>query len=167
MTAQAGLALLPGCALHRVAARDREELLARMAAAVIGHGHGKPSLTAALLDRERRFPTGLPTPVVSAIPHTDAVHVLHSGIAVATLAEPVLFGQMGGGEAELAARIVVLLCVTDPARQVEALQLVLARLGEHAAVAGLVDHGDPDTFEAAVRAWLAGTVVATSGAAQA
>ncbi len=162
-----GLELLPGCALHAVVARDREHLLGMMAAVVVENGHGKPSLVAAIAERERRFPTGLPTPVPSAIPHTDAIHVVHSGLAVATLAEPVTFAQMGGSGDELPAQIVVLLCITEPEKQVEALQQVLARLGDEAAVRELLAHADPSTFEAVVRQWLAEGKVAneTIGAA--
>lgn len=156
MTPVEGLELLPGCALHRVAARDREHLLTLMGTAVVENGHGHPSLVEALLERERRFPTGLPTPVPSAIPHTDAVHVVHSGLAVATLAEPVAFGRMGGTGEELAAQVVVLLCITRPDEQVGALQLVLARLGDAAPVQAVVDHADPSTFGEVVRAWLSG-----------
>lgn len=155
MTAVTGLELLSGCALHRVAARNREQLLRTMAAAVVDNGHGKPSLVDALLERERRFPTGLPTPVPSAIPHTDSIHVLHSGLAVASLAEPVMFAQMGGFGEELPAQIVVLLCITHPDEQVGALQLVLARLSEQAPVEELIGHTDPSTFESVVRRWLA------------
>jgi PTS system galactitol-specific IIA component len=167
MTAVAGLELLSGCALHRVAARDREQLLRTMAAAVVDNGHGKPSLVDALVERERRFPTGLPTPVPSAIPHTDAIHVLHSGLAVATLAEPVMFAQMGGSGEELPAQIVVLLCITHPGEQVGALQMVLARLGDQSPVEAVISHADPSSFESAVRSWLAdsGTVGESAGAA--
>ena len=167
MTAVAGLDLLSGCALHRVAARDREHLLRMMAAAVVDNGHGKPSLVDALVERERRFPTGLPTLVPSAIPHTDAIHVLHSGLAVATLAEPVMFAQMGGSGEELPAQIVVLLCITDPGEQVGALQMVLARLSDQSPVEAVISHADPSSFESAVRSWLAdsGTVGESAGAA--
>lgn len=154
MTSAQAFGLLPGCALHRVATRDRDELLTLLAAAVVENGHGRPSLPAAVVERERRYPTGLPTAIPSAIPHTDAVHVLHAGLAVATLAEPVLFGQMGGSGEELPVQLVVLLCISDPRTQVEALQQVLGRLGDQAAVAKVVGHSDPETFGDAVRSWL-------------
>jgi PTS system galactitol-specific IIA component len=167
VTAVAGLELLSGCALHRVAARDREHLLKIMAAAVVDNGHGKPSLVEALVERERCFPTGLPTPVPSAIPHTDAIHVIHSGLAVATLAEPVMFAQMGGSGEELPAQIVVLLCITQPGEQVGALQLVLARLSDQSSAEEVIGHIDPSTFESVVRRWLAdsGTIRESTGAA--
>lgn len=149
------LELLPGCALHRVEARDAEELLDALAGAVVDHGHAKASLPAAVVDRERRFPTGLPTPVPSAIPHTDAEHLLRSGVAVASLVHPVRFAQMGGSGEHLEVRLVVLLCVTDPAAQVEALQQVLGRLADAQAIERLLAHEDPLTFAAAVADWLA------------
>lgn len=154
MPEEVALELLPGCALHRVTARDSDELLTKMAAAVVENGHGRPSLIDAVRAREQKFPTGLPTPVPSAIPHTDAVHVLHAGFAVATLAKPVTFAQMGGAGEQLAVEIVVLLCITEPGDQVGALQRVLARLGDGAAVASVVGHADPATFDSAVRSWL-------------
>ncbi|MCB0910869.1 MAG: PTS sugar transporter subunit IIA [Propionibacteriaceae bacterium] len=146
--------LLPGCALHRVTARDSDELLTKMAAAVVENGHGKPSLIDAVREREHKFPTGLPTRVPSAIPHTDAIHIIHAGFAVATLAKPVMFAQMGGSGEQLPVEIVVLLCITEPAEQVGALQQVLAKLRDDAAVEAVVGHDDPATFAAAVQNWL-------------
>ncbi len=165
MSAEVALELLSGCALHRVTARDSDELLTKMAAAVVENGHGRPSLIDAVRAREQKFPTGLPTPVPSAIPHTDPVHVLHAGLAVATLAKPVVFAQMGGAGEQLAVEIVVLLCITEPGDQVGALQEVLARLGDGAAVAAVTRHDDPATFEVAVRSWLkVGRPVSSSAA---
>lgn len=149
-----GLALLPGCALHRLVASDWEQVLTALAERVVARGYGKPSLVPAVLARERRFPTGLPTAVPSAIPHTDAEHVIRAGLAVATLAAPVEFGVMGGTGETLRAEVVVLLCVDDPAAQVAGLQQVLGVLGSPAGVGELIAHPDPETFDAAVRSWL-------------
>lgn len=148
------LELLPGCALHRVDAGDAEELLRVLAGVVVDHGYAHPSLPAAVVERERRFPTGLPTPIPSAIPHTDPEHLLRSGVAVASLARPLRFAQMGGTGESLDVRLVVLLCVTDPAAQVEALQQVLGRLADSAALERLLADDDPLTFAAAVADWL-------------
>ncbi len=155
VTGATALRLLDGCALHH-ATGDRDQVLTALAQRVVESGHALPSLAAAVLAREQAYPTGLPMPVPAAIPHTDAQHVLHPGLAVASLAEPVEFGLMGGSPNEsLAVRLVVLLCVTDPAVQVGGLQQVLARLGDAPAVQALADHDDPTTFDAAVQAWLA------------
>lgn len=149
-----GLSLLPGCALHRVRG-ERDDVLTALAEAVIDHGHAEASLTGAVIAREHRYPTGLPTPVPAAIPHTDAEHVRDPGLAVATLAVPVPFGVMGtSGDEQLDVELVVLLCVTDPSAQVGGLQQVLARLGDADSVRTIVEHADPDSFEAAVTKWL-------------
>lgn len=151
----AALQLLDGCALHHVTG-DRAQVLTALAGRVVEAGFALPSLPAAVLARENAYPTGLPTPVPAAIPHTDPAHVLQPGLAVASLAEPVEFGLMGGSAGErLAVRLVVLLCVSDPVGQVGGLQQVLDRLGDAQAVRTLVDHDEPSTFETAVREWLA------------
>lgn len=149
-----GLSLLPGCALHRLAASDWEHVLTALAERVVARGYGKSSLVAAVLDRERRFPTGLPTAVPSAIPHTDAEHIITAGLAVATLAAPVEFGVMGGTGETLQAEVVVMLCVDDPGAQVAGLQQVLGALASAGGVGELIAHSDPATFETAVRSWL-------------
>lgn len=150
------LGLLPGCALCRVPATDWEEALTRLAGAAVAAGHGRPTLVEAVVERERKYPTGLPTPVPAAIPHTDAVHVLRAGLGVATLVDPVEFGQMGSAGVSLPVRFVVMLFVTEPAAQVEALQQVLGRLRDSDGVQALLDHTDEADFEAAVQGWLHG-----------
>jgi galactitol PTS system EIIA component len=152
--AGSGLHLLPGCVLHRLVAADWEQVLSALAERVVAGGYGKPSLVPAVLARERKYPTGLPTAVPSAIPHTDAEHVIRPGLAVATLADSVEFGVMGGSGETLQAEVVVMLCVDDPATQVAGLQQVLAVLGSATGVGRLVSHDDPATFEVAVRSWL-------------
>lgn len=154
--ADGSLGLLPGCALCDVPAADWEEALTRLAGAAVAAGHGRPSLVGAVVERERKYPTGLPTAVPAAIPHTDAVHVLRAGLGVATLREPVEFGQMGTAGVTLPVRFVVMLFVTEPAEQVDALQQVLERLRDAAGVQALLEHTDHDDFEAAVQGWLHG-----------
>ena len=54
--------------------------------------------------REREHPTGLPTqPFAIAFPHADADGVRRSALAVATLARPVVFQNMGDPEEQVTA----------------------------------------------------------------
>lgn len=154
--AEGTLALLPGCALPQLHASTDEEVLTALAEAAVAAGHAQPSLVAAVIQREKSYPTGLPTPIPSAIPHTDAVHVIHSGLGVATLAEPVDFGQMATSGTTVPARLVVMLFVTEPAAQVGALQQVLTRLGDVEGIQRLLDHAEAEGFDEAVTAWLNG-----------
>lgn len=146
--------LLPGCAFAGLRARTWEEVLGTMCERVVERGHARATFPAAVLAREARFPTGLPTAVPAAIPHTDPEHVLTAGFAVATLAEPVSFREMGRSSAEVAVRLVVMLCLTDAAAQVATLQFLLARLGDADATRRLVEEATPENCEAMVAAWL-------------
>ena len=151
----ANFELLPGCALADLEAATWQEVVTTMAERVVDAGHARPEFVAAVLAREERFPTGLPTAVPSAIPHPSPEHVIHAGLAVATLKNPVEFGVIGGSGTTIPVQIVVMLCMTHPTDQVGALQTVLGRLQhERSARELLAERGEG--FEEAARRWLAG-----------
>lgn len=108
----------PELCLVRPDVRDRETLLRLIARSAAEQGYVAATFEDALVERERVFPTGLPTPVPVAIPHTDSVHVLRPGLAAALLAEPIPFGEMGTDDRTVDCALVVVLLVTDPADQV-------------------------------------------------
>ena len=87
-------------------------------------GFVKASYVDAAVDREKVYPTGLPTPEPIALPHTDVVHCLKPALAVGLLAQPVAFQMMGDPSQTVATRTVFALSVVDPQRQVQ----ILARL---------------------------------------
>jgi len=73
--------------------------------------------------REIDHPTGLPTkPFCIAFPHADAKGVTESGLALATLARPVIFKNMGDPDEELPVLLVLMLANRDPAEQVQTLR---------------------------------------------
>lgn len=58
-------------------------------------GHVKDSFLDACVNREKEYPTGLPTEIPVAIPHTFAEHVISPAICLVRLRKPVLFFCMG------------------------------------------------------------------------
>ncbi|TQO20561.1 PTS system IIA component (Gat family) [Rhodoglobus vestalii] len=102
------------------------EVLSAFAAQALAVGAVHPSFEAALLERERAFPTGLPTIIPVAIPHADVEHVIESGLGIATLAHPVAFGEMGGTGSLVHARVAVLILVTEPHAQTEMLTQLIS-----------------------------------------
>jgi PTS system galactitol-specific IIA component len=83
----------------------------------------KETYVQAVLDREKIYPTGLPTNSVKvAIPHTDSSHVNKSAVSIAVLYKPVEFMMMGGTGERLQVEIVFLLAIEDPSLQLEALK---------------------------------------------
>jgi len=88
-------------------------------------GYVRDTFVAAVLERERTFATGLPTPEIQvAIPHADVEHVIRPAIAIGVLDEPVKFGEMGDPDGTVNVRIVCMLAVT----QSEALVSLLKNL---------------------------------------
>ena len=73
--------------------------------------------------RELEHPTGLPTkPFCIAFPHADAQGVHSSGLALATLAQPVGFRNMGDPDEELQVSLVIMLANRNPEEQIQTLR---------------------------------------------
>jgi len=80
--------------------------------ALVKHGYAKDGFVNAILEREKKFPTGLNTPIPIAIPHLDTSFTLKKGFAFATLEKPVLFSQMGEPDKKVEVRIVLMPVLT-------------------------------------------------------
>lgn len=126
-----------------------------MAARLVEAGHVGPGFTEAVLARERTYPTGLPTAIGTAIPHTDPEHVIHPGLAVVTLKWPVPFGEMGGsGQRTVNVSLVVMLVLKGAHSQVLALQQLMACLQDVEGVQGLLDASDDAELRERAEVWL-------------
>ena len=102
-------------------------------------------------DRELNHPTGLPTkPFCIAFPHADAEGVRQSGLAMATLAEPVGFKNMGDPDEELPVHLVLMLANCNPEEQVKTLRNLAILFGKPDQLQALREQPTP---QAAV-AWL-------------
>ena len=78
----------------------------------------------------------------TAIPHADPEHVLTPGLALATLARPVPFGEMGTRDGTVDVRLVAMPLLTDAREHLEALQRLMGLLSDEAAVQDLLDATD-------------------------
>ena len=105
---------------------------------LVKEGYVGPSYCQATLDRERQFPTGLPTlPYPTAIPHAEADGVTNTGVAIAVLGHPVPFQAMDSPKESLDVRIVLLMAVADSANQVSMLQWVCTLVQDQSVVQAL------------------------------
>ena len=135
-----GLPILLALADLRVGAAV--DALRPLGAHLLDEGAVTEAFPAALLERERTYPTGLPTPLPTAIPHADPEQVLRPGIVVATLAEPVPFGEMGGGGRTLPVRLLAMPLLTDASAHLRALQHLMGVLRSEEAVTRLLEARD-------------------------
>jgi PTS system galactitol-specific IIA component len=77
----------------------------------------------AVIEREKVFATGLPTPEIQvAIPHADVEHVKRTAIAIGLLKQPVTFGEMGSADGTVDVQIACCLAVNESESLVSLLQ---------------------------------------------
>jgi PTS system galactitol-specific IIA component len=86
-----------------------DDAVRRLAEALFGAGKVKATFEEAVVSRERRSPTGLPFPGGAiAIPHAEPEFVEAPALAIATLARPVKFREMGNPASQLEVDLVVM-----------------------------------------------------------
>lgn len=145
-----------GVVIAGLEASDAEDVLRSLAARLLDQGAVTVAFPEALRAREERFPTGLPTPVPTAIPHADPEHVRAPGLALATLARPVSFGEMGGNGGTVDVRLVAMPLLTDATAHLAALQRLVALLRDQDAVTDLIAATDDEQLRTRTRDYLAG-----------
>ena len=108
-----------------------EEVLFRLGNLLYGGGYVKKSYVNAIIEREKIYPTGLPTQPGVSIPHTDSSHVIDLALAVGILDKPVHFFEMGSEQKNIVdVSIVLALSIPDPAQIVKRLQLLFSVIQE-------------------------------------
>jgi len=101
---------------------DAEEAIRFGAEKLYRGGYVTEAYADSVVERERKFPTGLPTePFGIAIPHTDHAFVKQSGICCMKLKEPLFFRQMGNEEETVTVRFVMLLAVSGGEEHIDLL----------------------------------------------
>jgi PTS system galactitol-specific IIA component len=98
----------------------RDQAIHQLASRLLKGGYVTEQYARAVLKSEYMHPTGLPTPDMAvAIPHTDVEHCRKSGIAVATLEQPVEFQQMTSPSNSLNVGVIFLLSFAEPNTQID------------------------------------------------
>ena len=85
----------------------------------------------ACIDREKIYPTGIPSVVPIAIPHSEAENVLKKAVCILRLKEPVYFCSMENRENELPVEYVFNLAVEAGKDQIKMLQAVVRMARDH------------------------------------
>lgn len=117
-----------------------EDIIRLMGDGLHQAGKVKDGFVQATLEREHNTPTGLALGGAynAALPHVDLEYVQQSALALATLTEPVHFYNMVNKEEQVPVRLVVMLALSDPKSQIEALGQVAVLLQNPAIVEQLV-----------------------------
>jgi PTS system galactitol-specific IIA component len=139
----------------QLVADTAEDVISQLADKLTENGFVKDSFKAAVLTRESKFPTGLPTGAINvAIPHADAKYTNESKIAVATLAHPVKFRNMADTTQELDVSLVFMLGIHEAHGQVATLQKIMSLVQDQAHLQKLLGMTTVDDIFADVDAFL-------------
>jgi len=104
-----------------------EDVIERLSTKLFENGYVKEGYIKAIKDREKEYPTGLPsTEPAVAIPHADYKLVNKTTVAVATLEHSVDFNDMEDVKKSIPVQIVIMLAIGEPHGQVEMLQRVVS-----------------------------------------
>src|SRR5690625_23650 len=126
----------------------KEEVLERMGRLLFERGYVTDQFIPSVLKREAEYPTGLPTtPYAIAIPHTDSDKVIEPKIAVATLKETVPFSVMGNSNTEVDVKIIFMLALDSPGKQLETLKKLTDIFQNKEAVENFGNVQDVEQFE--------------------
>lgn len=129
------------------------EVIRDIGGRLLSAGYVRETFTNAVLERERTIPTGLPLSGKdnAAIPHTDAEHVIRSGVGMATLVRPVVFNNMVSPEETVKVRLVFVLALDQPKSQIEMLQEVAQVLQRPDVVEALMEARNLDQVQEALK----------------
>ncbi|GAA0182070.1 PTS sugar transporter subunit IIA [Clostridium sediminicola] len=107
-------------------ADDSKEVIKKLVERMEINGNVKKEYYDACLEREKQFPTGLPTEGIRvAIPHASSESIILSGVAVALLEKPVIFNNMANPEEKIDVEIVFLIANANESEQAKDLQTLM------------------------------------------
>lgn len=113
--------------IRHLHAESDQDALEQMANMLLKQGIVKESYIPAVKARELEYSTGLQCEDMGvAIPHTDAEHVNVQAIGIGVLDEPVFFAQMGTPEIKVEVKVIFMLAIKEPHKQMEFLQALMS-----------------------------------------
>lgn len=113
-----------------------EELLKELGNYAVKQGLAKKGFPEALLERERKYPTGIQAATGIAIPHSEQTYTRYPAIIIALLDRPVEFCPMGGGE-KVPVETVFLLLLDKMEHQVDMLGAIVEFIQDEAKMKAL------------------------------
>jgi Phosphotransferase system mannitol/fructose-specific IIA domain (Ntr-type) len=135
---------------------ERDALLHEMADYLLGKGIVKPGYGDAVIEREKTYPTGIPTePIAVAIPHSSRELVNKSTILVARTKSGVTFDRIDDKDLTVDVKVIFMLAIGSDDGEVEAIAKVMNAVQDEALVEQIASSEDADSIEKAFRDALA------------
>lgn len=126
---------------------NQKETIKFLADKLLEKGLVKESFLEGVLEREKKFPTGLFLEKHNvAIPHCDTCHVNESAIVVARLKNEINFKYMADPSKDVKVKLVIMLAIKDPKSQVPVLSDLMTKLSNGDLVEKMMLAKDCDDF---------------------
>ena len=139
----------------RLKAASQEEVLKALANDLKALDFVQPDFYEHVIEREKNFPTGLPTYIPMALCHTEAQYVKQAAVCLATLETPVNFHEMGTPDNIIKAEMVFLIAMKNPKDQVPWLRKMMDFVKDKASLEYIRDARDKTALADFLRAKLA------------
>jgi len=132
-----------------VEVNNTDELFETIGRRMIDGGFAKDGFIQALKDREKAFPTGLPSGDIGVgLPHVDACHILIPAVAVIRLKKPIQFVMMGSDDTIVDARVIFMLLLQAGESQLTMLQKLVDIIQNEDFMQSILDCDSPiEVFE--------------------
>ncbi|MBU3159690.1 PTS sugar transporter subunit IIA [Clostridium frigoris] len=116
------------------------EVLNFLSSKLYERGFVKKEYQIAILEREKKYPTGLPSiDIKIAIPHATHTLVNKAALSIGILKTPVEFKSMGDSNINLNVQIIIMLALKEPHGHIEMLQKIVKLIKNPEALKSIVN----------------------------
>ena len=127
-------------------ASNSEEAIRLCGSALYKAGIVKENFADLCVEREKEFPTGLPTEIPTAIPHVKDDGIKENAICFLKLDKPVTFSRMDDDTATVETDMIFNLAIKDPNEHLTVLQNMMIFLNDSEVLTNCKELSDEDTI---------------------
>jgi len=138
-----------------------EEALSLTYSELYKNGYVRESFLSACIEREKHLPTGLPTEIGVAIPHTDAEHVIIPAICMLQLKKPVAFRNMGDPDSVVKVHYIFNMALKESNDQVSMLKSIIHLVRDERYLAECKNKSLKKIRKELLKLWCGGTEIET------
>jgi PTS system galactitol-specific IIA component len=138
---------LKDCFYSNFDSSSKEELLNIMSQGLIKNNFVTEDYFYKVMEREKKYPTGIQAAVGFAIPHTNPEYVMKESISISILSNPIIFHDMSDPEKTVSVKIVFLLAFNKNEKHLESLQKIIELVTDTSLINNLIDYDKEKQYE--------------------
>lgn len=137
---------------YEITGTDRESVLREMAGYLESKGMVKPTYGQLVIERENRFPTGIPSePIAVAIPHSERDAVLKTAILIGKTKESgISFRRIDDPNLEVNAKVIFMLAIDSNREQLDTISKIMELIQDSKLIEKILKAETTEKIEALV-----------------